>query len=165
MSFESIIIDWIHLVATAAWIGGLIFINFVFVPIVNQLDPKEKGKANQLLGKYFARVAGISGFALVLTGLMNLPEGVGWGDLSDTGDYGTFVYLKVLLIAALFGLGFYVPIKLAPKMAKLAPQPGEKPSAELLATGEQILLIGRINMIIGIMILFFAATLLNGAVF
>lgn len=165
MSFEAIIIDWIHLVAATAWIGGLIFINFVFVPIVNQLEPKDRGKANQLLGKYFARVAGVSGFALVLTGLVNLPEGTGWGDLSDTGDYGTFVYLKVLIIVAFFVLGFYVPLKLAPKMLRLAPQPGEKPSPELLATGEQILLIGRINMIIGFAILFFAAVLLNGANF
>ena len=165
MSFEAIIIDWIHLVATTAWIGGLIFINFVFVPIVNQLEPKDRGKANQLLGKYFARVAGVSGFALVLTGLVNLPEGTGWDNLSDTGDYSTFVYLKVLIIVAFFVLGFYAPLKLAPKMLRLAPAPGEKPSPELLATGEQILLIGRINMIIGFVILFFAAVLLNGANF
>ncbi|MCE7734245.1 MAG: DUF4149 domain-containing protein [Candidatus Heimdallarchaeota archaeon] len=165
MSFDNIIIDWIHLVASTAWIGGLIFINLVFQPVVNQLDPKERGKANQLMGKYFARLAGISGVALVITGLMNLPEGISWSDVNDTGDYGTFLNIKLVVVILMFAIGFYVPFVLSPKMIKLAPKEGEKPSEELLKTADQITLIGRVNMGLGILLLFFAATLLNGAQF
>ncbi|MFV2016488.1 MAG: DUF4149 domain-containing protein [Candidatus Heimdallarchaeota archaeon] len=141
MSLGTILIDWIHLVAVTAWIGGLFFINFVFQPVVNQLDPKERGKANQLMGKYFARLAGISGILIVITGLMNLPSGLSWANVNDTGDYGTFLNIKLVFVLILFGLGFYVPFVLSPRMRKLAPQPGEKPSEELMKTAGQITLI------------------------
>lgn len=117
------------------------------------------------MGKYFARLAGVSRVALIITGLMNLPEGISWSNVNDTGDYGTFLNIKLVLVILLLGLGFYVPFVLSPRMINLAPQEGEKPSEELMKTADQITLIGRINMGLGILLLFFAAVLLNGTQF
>lgn len=165
MSLFNIIIDWLHLLGAATWVGGLIFIVTVFYPVVNQLDPKERAKAIQLMANRFRILVTIAVILLVTTGPMNLPSGYTWSTIHNSKTYFTWLMIKLTFVVIMLVLGFSVPFYLSPKANRLAPQPGEKPSPEFLKTSKQILLVTHMVTGLGILILFFAAVLLNGANF
>lgn len=165
MTLDRIIVDWIHLLAAATWIGGLVFINFVFYPAMEKVSPADKSKVLGVMGQNFAKLATVAMVALVVTGLFNLPAGFDWGSVNKSGTYFTVLILKLLIFASMGAIGGYMGQNLGPKLQEIAPQPGDKPSPEFLQKSALMRRLGWVNMYLGIVLLFFAGALLNAATF
>lgn len=64
---------WLHILAAAAWIGGMLFLVFVIVPVLRL--PELRGHAAQLVrqtGRRFRTVGWVALMTLILTGTFNL---------------------------------------------------------------------------------------------
>ena len=97
------IVDWLHLIATVAWIGG-IFINvLVLSPSAREsLEPPVMGRFMAAYMKRFRVVAAASVGILVVTGVIMMlysEQMVGGFDLSS--PWALFLVLKHILVLVL----------------------------------------------------------------
>jgi uncharacterized membrane protein len=68
-----LVIRWLHLLAAITWIGGMVFIALVLVPVTRALaDPALRTRLVQDTGRRFRTVGWIALGALVATGLVHL---------------------------------------------------------------------------------------------
>ncbi len=64
---------WLHLLAAITWVGGMLFIALVFVPVTRRPpDPALRGRLVREAGRRFRSVGWIALGLLVLSGLANL---------------------------------------------------------------------------------------------
>jgi uncharacterized membrane protein len=68
-----LVVRWLHLLAAITWIGGMVFIALVLVPVTRGLaDPALRTRLVQETGRRFRTVGWIALGVLVATGLANL---------------------------------------------------------------------------------------------
>ena len=91
--------DWVHMAATAIWIGGLVFLAAV-VLLVDGGEDDNKAMLSKLVAR-FSRIARICVLALLVTGvyaaLLHIPT---WRALVST-DYGRVLLIKLILVAVI----------------------------------------------------------------
>lgn len=69
----ALVVRWLHLVAAITWIGGMLFIALVVVPVTRRiLDPPQRARLAQEIGRRFRTVGWLALGLLVATGLLNL---------------------------------------------------------------------------------------------
>ena len=76
-----IVIRWIHVIAAGAWLGEVIVINAVIVPLLNSTEPERRGA---IIAKFFPRLfrlASILALLALLSGLVMSYLATGWQDL------------------------------------------------------------------------------------
>jgi len=150
MSF-AVINNFLHLLATVSWIGGIIFMNLVLFPSQAAIDPGQRGKFFGAVVKRFLIIVWVSVVVLLLTGLYKTPSSMLFNPESRFGFWLTVKHAAILLMI-FFGL--MVTFVVFPKLRKLAPKPGEQPSIEFVKAQKNMSLIARTNMILGIIVLF-----------
>ena len=100
----AVALDWLHLLGTAIWIGGLIGFALVIPPL------RASGAARSLLVASiarFSRLAVASTLVLALTGTYSAWLHVGGLDALTQTDYGRTLIAKLLLFAVLLGFGAF----------------------------------------------------------
>jgi putative copper export protein/methionine-rich copper-binding protein CopC len=114
--------DWLHLLSTAVWIGGLVGLTFSLKVAIPSLQAGS-GNRTLLLGSLipaFSQVALIAVATLILTGVLNAAiQLTDIGQLFSTG-YGLSLSVKVLLLLILLGLGAYNLLVVSKRMDKFA---------------------------------------------
>ncbi len=150
MSF-AVINNFLHLLATVTWIGGIIFMNLVLFPSQTAIDPGQGGKLFGAVIKRFLIIVWVSVVVLLLTGLYKTPSYMLFNPESRFGFWLTVKHTAILLMI-IFGL--MVTFIFSPKLRKLAPKPGEQPSTEFIKAQKNMSLAARTNMILGIIVLF-----------
>ena len=148
---------FVHLVAAITWLGGIIYINLVLLPVLNTLEPSTAGKLMGENAKRFSVIAWTSIGLLIVTGLMQLDADT-FFDFST--DFGTFLTLKLITVSIMIIIGLYITLLLAPKIRKLAPTEGDAPTLEFLNLQKRLPLLIRTNMILGILVLFFVSMII-----
>lgn len=147
---SSTIIQFLHLLATVVWIGGMIFLEAVFYPSLRAIDPQQAGKAMSVAAKRFSIIAWSCILILIITGLLKTPSG--W--LLDTSSaIGARLFAKHLLIIVSVIIGLVITIGVAPKLISGSPKPGEPPSPEFLKNQQRVKMLSGTNMVIGVLIL------------
>jgi uncharacterized membrane protein len=69
----ALLIRWVHVLAAITWIGGMLFIALVLVPVTRRLQDQDlRTSLVQQTGERFRTVGWIALGLLVLTGLANL---------------------------------------------------------------------------------------------
>jgi putative copper resistance protein D len=69
----SLVLRWLHVVAAITWIGGMLFLALVLVPVARQLgDAALRARLFHLAGVRFRAVGWVAIGVLVLTGIGNL---------------------------------------------------------------------------------------------
>jgi putative copper resistance protein D len=69
----ALVVRWVHVLSAIVWIGGMLFIALVLVPVVRRLDDAAlRTRLVHAVGVRFRTVGWIALGALVLTGLGNL---------------------------------------------------------------------------------------------
>jgi copper transport protein len=131
-----LISDWLHLVTVATWIGGLGYMVLALFPTFRRLnyDPETR---RVFLGKSiprFSRLAVASVALLAITGTYNLV--VHSTDLGAIlgSTYGQVLALKIIIFAALVGLGAVNLRRLSPLLRATRAQKRKAPTAEEEAT-------------------------------
>lgn len=110
--FIAVPLDWLHLVAMVAWLGGL-------VPLIAAIGVgrgNEKAVALRDLIPRFSRLALLAVGVLALTGSYSAWLHIGRLDIIDRTTYGQAFALKMLAFAILLILGYINLRRLTPRL-------------------------------------------------
>jgi uncharacterized membrane protein len=152
----STITEFLHVLATTTWIGGMIYTNAVLMPSISAINPQERGKLIGAVSKRFTLYAWGSIIILVITGFMATPSGLLF---STATTYGTTLTIKHVVVLVMIVVGLLITFVISPKLMSLAPSPGDKPSPDYLKTQGQLTLLARVNLVLGILVLLLAVML------
>ena len=141
--------DMLHLVATAAWVGGLIYLAAVLLPVLRRGDP---ALAERLLGRVvprFSNLALISVAVLVVTGLINLALHTLDPQAIISSESGQVLIVKHLLFLPLLALGALNHQVFRPRLAALLVPGAAPPTGALLhrfgrSVGAEVILVAAI---------------------
>src|SRR5689334_14390764 len=104
---------WLHILAAATWLGGMLFFVIVLVPITRRAEYKGiAGELVQWLGERFRWLGWVCFGLLIVTGTVNLIyRGVTWASLGDArfwrGEWGQTLGLKLGLVAIILAVSAY----------------------------------------------------------
>ncbi len=69
----TLVVRWLHLMAAITWIGGMLFIALVLVPVARRLsDPALRGRLLQETGRRFRTIGWVALGLLLASGLASL---------------------------------------------------------------------------------------------
>ena len=157
---EQALITWVHLVASAIWVGGSIFLGVILSPILRQVTPniEERLRLMILVGRRFNKIAIPSLIVLVATGIYNSRVLLANYTLLDDSSYGVFLVVKMVLVAMLVVVYLtHVRIIRQDVVDKIMSKTMEE--SELKRLRIKIIILGEVTVVLSIAILFFAALL------
>jgi uncharacterized membrane protein len=108
----AITLDWLHLVATAAWMGGLLPLAILLA------TSRIKQELHPLIVRRFSAVALLSVLTLALTGLGSALIHVRTLEALTATTYGRALLVKGVLFAILLGLGAINLLALSPRLSQ-----------------------------------------------
>lgn len=108
---------WLHLLAVAVWIGGIVFWMIVLLTREMSSSPDAVGTWLEPLGRRFYTVEWEALGLIVLTGLLNLIARVRTGGFFQP-DYQRTLGMKLGLVAGMVGLQLWQHFSLLPRLAK-----------------------------------------------
>ena len=112
----SIGFDWVHLIATTAWIGGLLPLLLALRALRRAEPATSAGSASRLVARFTA-LATSSVIVLVATGSYSAFHHIGQPRELLTTTYGRSLSLKLLLFGVLLLLGGYNRWRIHPRLA------------------------------------------------
>lgn len=157
---------WLHILAAATWIGGMLFLALVVIPVTRQ--PEYRGAAVGLIrqtGRRFRWVGWVCLGLLVLSGLFNLAyRGYVLTDLWTgrlwQGPFGQALGIKLFLVALILLSSALHDFLIGPRtMAAWQAQPNS-PDAQRLR--RQASWMGRINLLLALAVIALAVSLVRG---
>ncbi len=159
------VVRWLHLLAAITWIGGMIFILLILLPVLRpSLPAVQRTLLFARVGRRYATISWVSLAILVVTGYANAERRqVPWSRMTEY-SYGETLHMKLTLV------GFVIPITLfhafyfGKKMEQVAERVAEIGETPELAAERRKLQIGSgilsaVNLILNIAIVFLAASL------
>ena len=150
------VIDWLHLIATVTWIGG-IFLNVlaIFPAAMGSMDRPTMGRFLNAYTKRFQVISYVSMGILVITGttmMLFSPNFEGLFVFSSL--WSKFLLLKHIFIVVLIVWGIYISRVLNPKIEKASAQ-GDLPEVGRLQ--KRMPALGITGFAIGLLVLLFTA--------
>lgn len=145
------IMNWGHLFATVAWIGGITTMIFIVGPALKMtLEPPVIGKLMVVLVKRMKVVAYTSGGVLIATGIILLVLNPTYAGYGFGNRWAAVLVVKHILTLFMILLGVYTSEIIGPKIVKLMAQ-GPSPEAGRLQKRQMGL--GFLNFILGMLVL------------
>ena len=100
---------FLHILSAMGWVGGMLFLALVVVPVGRRLPPGERAALLHAVGQRFRAVGWTFVTILVITGIINVSyRGVAWGSFFSAEFYATtfgrLLTLKLLVVAAMVAL-------------------------------------------------------------
>ncbi|HSG83978.1 MAG TPA: CopD family protein [Nitrosopumilus sp.] len=159
-AIEQAIITWIHLIASAIWVGGSLFIGIVFSPLLKTMTNsiEERMQIMIRVGRRFNKVAVPSLIILMATGLYTSHALLSKPDLLVSTSYGTFLIIKIFLVIALI-VTYAVHVRVIRKDVEDKIMSNQMPEPEIQKLRKKIIILGEITVVLSIAILFFASLL------
>ena len=140
----SLMIRWLHVLAAITWIGGMLFVALVLVPVTRRLeDAALRARLLHAVGLRFRTVGWIALGVLVATGLVNL-----WRHPFLLASPRFQVKLALVVLALI--LSALHDFVLGPR----AGTPGADPSARVLASW-----VARVNLLVVLAIVWLGLSL------
>jgi uncharacterized membrane protein len=154
----------IHILAAFLWLGGLLFLGAVGAPALREIEPANlRAEVFQRLGQRFRPVGWLAIAVLLVTGVLNLQVRglLMWETLGDgafwTSVYGRTLLWKLVCVAAIVMGSLYHDFVVGPAASRA--EPG---SPQASALRNRAAWIGRINALLGILLIVTAARLTRG---
>lgn len=114
----SVVIDWLHLVAAALWVGGMFSILLIYLPVLKPLSLAERTRSLLAILPLYSPLA-IAGIVILSsTGPLSAAFHLTSVDQSITTAYGRALLVKVLLVGALLVTSAYHVFWLRPRLKK-----------------------------------------------
>ncbi len=157
---------FMHITSAIFWIGGLMFTAGVFVPATrHKLLKNKKGKFFTLVGKKFSRISWVLFIVLIVTGFTNLLTrgysvdqlltGLFWMDV-----FGGYLFIKLVAFGLVLIVSGFHDFYAGPKAAELMDEQPDHPQTKRMRKISSWL--GRLNLLLGLVILYYAMRLLRG---
>lgn len=127
---------WLHILAAMTWVGGMIFLVVVIVPMLRKPEMRERaGELFGVLGARFRVVGWIALGTLVLTGVFNtLQRGYRLEQLFSgavfVGSWGHILELKLAFVWLVLVLGAIHDFWLGPRATRLLREGAPAPERE-----------------------------------
>jgi copper resistance protein D len=154
-----------HLIFVAFWLGGILFTAAVLVPATRKKLIQQKGILFSELGTRFSRISWVIFPLLIFTGYIALlGRGFSTEDIFSAGfwetHYGSRLMIKLHLFALVLIVSGVHDFWLGPKAANMMEEsPGTAKTERMRKASSWA---GRLNMILGLAILFYAVGLVRG---
>jgi uncharacterized membrane protein len=156
---------WLHVLAAATWLGTMVFLAAVLVPVLRATgDDALRARLLGATGTRLRALGWLSFGVLATTGLVNLTfRGFDLLDRSDVGwrlwqgPFGHALAWKLGLFAVVLLLSAVHDFRLGPRATALAPG-----SPAALRLRRWATWIGRLNLLLGLAIVFLAVALARG---
>lgn len=114
----AIVVDWLHLLASALWVGGLFYIATCYLPILKQQSAATTARSLTHLLPYFSILLTAGIIIMAVTGPFSATFHLtSWSQLFDTA-YGRALLVKIGLSAALLVAGVIHIALLQPRVKK-----------------------------------------------
>lgn len=153
----SVLISWIHMIATVAWIGGMFTNFFVYMPaFAKTLDPPTTGKLMAVVMKRFRTIVYVSIVLFLITGMVSGYLVTSSGGLMVGSLWPVLLILKIAVFALMVILAVYAFEFMAPRVSKIA---ARGPSPELAKAQKSQMRLAFTGFILGILILGITAAL------
>lgn len=151
-----IVLDFIHLIATIAWIGGMFFNVLVVLPTVRKvLDPATAGKFMASMMKRVRVVVYVSLLVLFVTGIpLKIASEYYVSIINFDNTWEIFGFIKHVFVAILALMAFYSFEILSPRIAKLA---AKGPSPELPGLRKLQMKMAGVSFLFGIIVILLSA--------
>lgn len=154
----TVVLVWLHLLAAVAWIGGMVFLSLVLVPILKR-EPfaAQRGALIRAAALRFRLVVWSAIGVLLTTGPL-LALSRGWS-LSEPAGWPAVLTVKLILIAILLMLTIAHDLFIGPRVGRILQ------ISELSRTGRERLLVAssswlpRLSLLLALAVLFVAASL------
>ncbi|HEY6880436.1 MAG TPA: DUF4149 domain-containing protein [Polyangiales bacterium] len=158
---------WLHILAATAWLGGMIFLVLVAVPVLRRGDPKLAAIVMRDSGRRFRDVGWVCFGILAITGTFNLWwRGVRVSNLLDAtwaaSVFGRTLWLKLSAFLVVLALSvahdFFIGPRASEELAR-DPQGARAPQLRRAAS-----LMGRATALLALIIFALAVVLVRGPV-
>ena len=162
-ALEQALLTWAHLVSAAVWVGGALFIGIVFSPLRKTMTDsiEERMRIMIRVGRRFNLVAAPALAILVATGLYNSHALLVRPELLAATSYGTFLAVKVALVAALIA-AYVAHVRIISRNVEEKITSGALSASEIQRLRKKIIILGEVTVVISVAILLFAALLDSG---
>ncbi len=153
---------WLHIMAAIAWVGGMIFLTLVVVPVERGIaDPRLRYDLVNKIGVRFKYLGWGSIFILIATGTYNILQKVSsWDDLVATG-YGKTLLVKLVIVSVMFSLSILHDFFLGPKLVQV----GKKERTKLESLARVVTILARGNLLLALIVILLAVSLRRGGIF
>lgn len=150
--------DFLHLMATIAWIGGLFFNFLVVIPsVAKALDPPTAGKFMGFMFKRIRIIVYVSLAILFITGIpMKIASEYYVGIINFDNTWEIIGFVKHVFVGLLALMAIYNFEILIPMLSKLS---AKGPSPKLVSLKQRQKLFGATSFIFGIIIIFLSAVM------
>jgi copper resistance protein D len=156
---------YIHILMAMFWIGGMLFTAAVLVPVSrDKMFENRRGELFKKAGTIFSRISWIIFLLMIVTGVSALlGMGYSFSDLTSSyfwgSGYGRALMGKLHLFALVLILSGIHDFWLGPKAADLMDSEPDSQRTKRLRKASSW--VGRINLIFGLMILYYAVSLVR----
>ena len=151
----ALVLDYIHNLVAAIWIGGIFYFIFILLPTFSQLKESKREKMSLVLIPRFSIAFIIAIGIVIITGptlMWFLESDVG---LITKSVYGQLIILKIAIAAIIIGLGGYAQLRIQ-KNAEKNFQSGK------ITVHKKLKRSLKVDAVLGIMLLGVVALLTNG---
>lgn len=157
---------FIHITSAIFWIGGMLFTAGVLVPATrHKLLKNRKGQFFTLVGKKFSRISWLLFVVLIITGVTNLLTRGYTIEQLLTGSFwtevfGGYLFIKLIVFGLVLLVSGFHDFYAGPKAAELMDEQPNHPKTKRMRKISSWL--GRLNLLLGLIILYYAMRLLRG---
>ncbi|MFM7861634.1 MAG: CopD family protein [Candidatus Nitrosotenuis sp.] len=151
---------WIHLICSAIWVGGSLFIAIVFAPILKTMAPtiEERLQIMIRVGRRFNKIAIPALLILIATGIWSSHQILSKPEFLFMSTYGTMLIIKMLLVAALL-VSYAVHVRIIRKDIEEKIMQKELNAAQVAKLRKKIIIVGEVTVVLSVLVLLFAAIL------
>jgi copper transport protein len=105
-TLQSVLVDWLHIAATSAWVGGLVGLSVVVPAALHPLADEARAAALRAVLRRFSPLAVLAVALLAVTGIFSATIQVEAAADVPGSPYGLTLIAKVVLVAPLLLLGW-----------------------------------------------------------
>ena len=118
VSLYAIVIDWLHLLAAALWVGGMLYILLVYLPVLKKQFLSERARSLTTLLPYYSPLAVAGVILMAGTGPFSAAFHLNsWNQFLDTA-YGRALLVKIALVGGLLVTSALHVFILRPRLKK-----------------------------------------------
>ncbi|MFT5122996.1 MAG: putative copper resistance protein D [Kiritimatiellia bacterium] len=156
---------FLHILAAITWIGGALFIALVLVPLLRRPDMREQaGQILRLSGRRLKIIGWVSLLVLLITGVVNV-HCRGWLSAMGTEIFwqrreAQALGLKLGMVGLILVIAFVHDFFIGTRAAKAMSLDRTSPEARRLRFAASWM--GRINLLLGIGVVFLGVLLVRG---
>ncbi len=114
----AIVVDWLHLLAAALWVGGMLYITAIYLPVLRRRPIPEQARSLTTVLPYFSPLAIAGVLIMAATGPFNATFHLTSWEQFLTTAYGRALLVKILLVGGLLLTSAYHVGLLRPRVKK-----------------------------------------------